>query len=44
MKMSSLDTEVIATAIHAVAICALSVLHHFEIRLFQSIDFSMLPL
>lgn len=43
MKMSSLDTEVMATALHPVAICALCVLHHFEIRLVQSIDSSMLP-
>lgn len=43
MKMSSLDTEVMATALHPVAICALCVLHHFEIRLVQSINFSMLP-
>lgn len=43
MKISSLDTEVMATALHPVAICALCVLHHFEIRLMQSIDFSMLP-
>lgn len=43
MKMSSLDTEVMATALHPVAICALCVLHHFEIRLVQKNDFSMLP-
>lgn len=43
MKMRSLDTEVMATALHPVAIYALCVLHHFEIRLVQSIDFSMLP-
>lgn len=43
MKMRSLDTEVMATALHPVAICALCVLHHFEIRRDQSINFSMLP-
>ena len=43
MKMSSLDTEVMATALHPVAICALCVLHHFEIRLVQRTNFSMLP-
>lgn len=43
MKMSSLNTEVMTTALHPVAIYALCVLHHFEIRLVQSIDFSMLP-
>ena len=37
MKMSSLDTEVTATALHPVAICALCVLHHFEIRLVQKL-------
>ena len=43
MKMSSLDTEVRAAALHPVAICALCALHHLEIRLVQSIDFSLLP-
>lgn len=33
MKMGSLDTEVMATVLHPVAICTLYVLHHFEIGL-----------
>lgn len=38
MKMSSLNTEVMATALHPVAICALCVLHHFEIGLVQLLN------
>lgn len=40
--MSSLNTEVMATALHPVSICALCVLHHFQFRLVQSTNFSML--
>lgn len=42
MKISSLDTEVTATAPHQVAICALCVLHHCKNQTDQTFELSVL--